>query len=68
MCLFIVEFSFVLRYLMAIWCIFFMRALEFDFEMFRLTSLLMECSYIAPFTPAAMVMRGFPSITLYDVN
>jgi hypothetical protein len=45
-------------YLMAFWCIFFMRLLMFGFGMFKFASLLMECSYIAPLTPAVMVMRG----------
>ena len=47
------------RYLMTFWCMFFMRALMMDFGIFKLTSLLMECSSIAPLTPAMMVIRGF---------
>ena len=47
-------------YLMACWCIFFMRLLlMFGFGMFKLASLLMECSCIAPLTPTVMVMRGW---------
>ena len=30
-----------------------------DFRIFMLTSLLMECSCIAPLAPAVMVIRGF---------
>ena len=40
-------------------CMFFMRVLMVDFGIFMLTSLLMECSCMAPLTPAVMVMRGF---------
>ena len=46
------------RYFMAIWCMFFMRVVMMDFGICRLTSLLMECSCIAPIAPAMMVMRG----------
>jgi hypothetical protein len=47
------------RYLMAFWCMFFMRVLIIDFGILRLVSFLMECSCMAPLTPAVMVMRGF---------
>ena len=46
------------RYLMAFWCMFFMRVLMMDFGIFRLASLLMECSCMPPLTPAVIVMRG----------
>ena len=46
------------RYLMAFWCIFFMRVLIIDFGMFRLASCLMECSCMVALTLAVMVMRG----------
>ena len=46
------------RYLIAFWCILFMRDLVFDFGMFRLANFLMECSCTASLTPAMMVMRG----------
>ena len=52
------------RYLMAFRCMFFMRVLMVDFGIFMLTSLLMECSCMAPLTPAVMVMRGFVCLTL----
>ena len=44
---------------MAFWCISFMSVLMFDFGILRLVSLVMDCSCIAPLTPAVMVMRGF---------
>ena len=44
---------------MAFWCMFFMRVLMVDLGIFMSMSLLMECSYIAPLTPAMMVRRGF---------
>ena len=47
------------RYLMALRWIFFMRDLMVDFGMFSCASLVMECSCMAPLTPAMMVMRGF---------
>ena len=40
------------RYLMAFWCIFFMRVLILVFGIFRLISWSMECLRIAPLTPA----------------
>jgi hypothetical protein len=47
------------RYLMAFRWIFFMRFLMVDFGIFMWASLLMECSCMAPLTPAVMVIRGF---------
>src|ERR1700738_1065911 len=47
------------RYLMALRWIFFMRVIMVDFGMFNWASLLMDCSCMAPLTPAVMVMRGF---------
>ena len=64
-CLLTSFFSFRLmyvRYLMAFWCMFFMRVLVMNFRSFRLASLLMECSCIAPLTRAVMVMRGWFAI------
>src|ERR1700738_2981921 len=43
---------------MAFSCIFFMRVLMLCFGIFRLVSFSMECSWIAPLTPAVMVIRG----------
>ena len=43
---------------MAFWCIFFMRILILVFGIFSLIGWSMECSCIAPLTPAVMVMRG----------
>ena len=43
---------------MAFWCIFFMRVLMWFLGMFRLVSCSIECSWIAPLTPAVIVMRG----------
>ena len=44
------------------WCIFFIRVLIFDFGIFRLVSFLMECSCMAPLTPATMVIMGVDSL------
>ena len=44
---------------MAFWCMFFMRVLMVDFRIYKLASLLMECSCIAPLTLAVMVIKGF---------
>ena len=46
------------RYLMAFWCICFMRSLMLDLGIFSLVNFLMECSCMAPLTPAVMVMMG----------
>ena len=46
------------RYLMAFSCIFFMRDLMLCFGIFNLVSCSMECSWIAPLTPAVMVIKG----------
>ena len=43
---------------MGFWWIFFMRVLMACFGILRLASLLMECSCMAPLTPAMMVMSG----------
>jgi hypothetical protein len=43
---------------MAFWCMFFIRFLMLDFGMFSLVRFSMECSCMAPLTPAVMVMRG----------
>jgi hypothetical protein len=43
---------------MAFWCMCFMRDLMLDLEIFSLVNLLMECSCMAPLTPAVMVMMG----------
>ena len=45
------------RYLMAFWCIFFMSDLILDFGSLSLSSCSMECSWMAPHTPAVIV-RG----------
>ena len=47
-----------MRYLLAFWCIFFMRVLTLAFGMFSLSNCSMECSCIAPLTLAVMVIRG----------
>ena len=46
------------RYLMAFWCMFFMRLLILVFGILRSSKFLMDCSCIAPLTPAVMVIRG----------
>ena len=38
---------------------FFMRFLILDFGILRSSNFLMDCSCIAPLTPAVMVIRGF---------
>ena len=43
---------------MAFWCIFFMRVLMLAFGIFCSVNLSMECSCMAPLTPAVIVMRG----------
>ena len=43
---------------MAFWCIPFMRLLMLDFGIFRIVTLSMKCSWMAPLTPVVMVMRG----------
>jgi hypothetical protein len=43
---------------MAFWCMSFIRFLMLDFGIFSFVSLSMECSCMAPLTPAVMVMRG----------
>ena len=35
-----------------------MRVLMMDFGIFKLASLLMECSFIAPLKSAVIIMRG----------
>ena len=44
---------------MTFWCMFFMRVLMIDFWISKVASFLMQCSWIAPLTPAVMVIRGF---------
>ena len=46
------------RYLMAFWCKCFIRSLMFDLGIFNSVSFSMECSWMAPLTPAVMVMIG----------
>ena len=46
------------RYLMAFWCRCFMRSLILDLGIFSSLSFSMECSWMAPLTPAVMVMIG----------
>ena len=46
------------RYLMAFWCLFFMRVLILGFGNLRLACLLMECLCTTPFTPSVILMRG----------
>ena len=43
---------------MAFWCMSFINFLMFDFGMFIFVRFSMECSCMAPLTPAVMVMRG----------
>ena len=50
---------------MALWCIFFMRVLMLDFKILRIVSLLIECSCIAPLTPAVIVTRGLVFQSLF---
>ena len=45
------------RYFMAFWCTCFMKIFMAIYGIFKLASLLMECSCIAPLTPVVMVMR-----------
>jgi hypothetical protein len=45
------------RYLMTFWCKFFMRVLIFNLRIFRLASLLVECSCVAPLTSVVIEMR-----------
>jgi hypothetical protein len=47
------------RYLMAFWSMFFMSFLMLVFGMLRSSSFVMDCSCMAPLTPAVMVIRGF---------
>ena len=47
------------RYLMAFWCMFFMSFFMLVFRVLRSFNLMMECSCMAPLTPAVIVMRGF---------
>ena len=49
----------LVKYLMAFWCMSFMSFLIFGFGILRSFSLLMECSCMAPLTPAVIVIRGF---------
>ena len=46
------------RYLMAFWCICFIRSLMLDLGIFSLVNFSMKCSWMAPLTPALMVMMG----------
>ena len=46
------------RYLMALWCMFFMSVLMLLVGIFRLVSFLMDFSCMAPLTPSVMVTRG----------
>ena len=43
---------------MAFWCIFFMSDLILDFGSLSLSGCSLECSWMAPRTPALIVMRG----------
>ena len=54
------------RYLMAFWCILFMKVLMLDFGIYSLVSLSMECSCISSCDGNEGV--GCPSIILYGVN
>ena len=45
------------RYSMSFSCIFFMRVFMLFFGIFSLVGWSMECSWIAPLTPAVMVIR-----------
>ena len=56
------------RYLMAFWCIFFMRVLILVFRIFSLISWSMECSCIAPLSGDGNEAVGFPTIVLYDIT
>ena len=47
------------KYLMAFWCMFFIRVLMLDFGILSSVNLVMDCSCIAPLTPAMMVISGF---------
>ena len=46
---------------MAFSCIFFMRVLMLLFGIFSLVSFSMVCSWMAPLTPAVMVIKGLTS-------
>ena len=47
------------RYVMAFWWMCFMRRLMLGLGMLRSCNLLMDCSCMAPRTPAMIVIRGF---------
>ena len=47
-----------MRYLIAFWCISFMSFLMLGLGIFRSVSFWMECSCMAPRTPAVIVMTG----------
>ena len=53
---------------MAFWCIFFMRFLTLDFGMSSSSSCLMDCSCMAPRTPAVIVMSGFVFHPLFRIS
>ena len=58
------------RYLMAFWCMFFMRVLMLGYGILRSVSLLIKCSCTAPRTPAVIVMRGLvfhPPIVSFEL-
>ena len=47
-----------MRYIMAFWCIFFMRVLVLDFGLSNSVSFLIECSCMASLTLAMTMMRA----------
>ena len=56
---------------MEFWFIFFMRVLMLDIGIWRLISLLMDCSCIAPRTPTLIMTRGFvfhPWFCMFLIN
>ena len=55
------------NYLKASWWTFSMRFLMLGFGMVSLLCFSIECSRMAPLTPAVMAMRGFPSNPLFVV-
>ena len=74
MVLFVIEFSFVENQVCEVFngilVYVFMRVFMLFFGIFSLDSWSMECSWIAPLTPAVMVIRGliFQPLFLYGVD
>ena len=55
------------KYLMAFWCMFFIRILMLDFGILRSVNLVMDCSCKVPLTLAVIVIRGFVFQPLFRI-